>query len=72
MADTLTDTPPQDFSDLRDLIMEKRDKLPKRLAQVAAYTVEFPDDIAFGPVGSISDRASVQPSTLVRFAKALG
>lgn len=72
MADTLTDTPPQDFSDLRDLIMERRGKLPKRLAQVAAYTVEFPDDIAFGTVGSISEQAAVQPSTLVRFAKALG
>ena len=46
--------------------------MPKRLAQVAAYTIEFPDDIAFGTVSSISERAAVQPSTLVRFAKALG
>jgi DNA-binding MurR/RpiR family transcriptional regulator len=72
MTETLSENPPQDFSELRDLIMEKRDKLPKRLAQVAAYTVEFPDDIAFGTVGSISEQAAVQPSTLVRFAKALG
>jgi DNA-binding MurR/RpiR family transcriptional regulator len=39
---------------------------------VAAYTNEFPDDIAFGTVGRISEQAAVQPSTLVRFAKALG
>ena len=72
MTEALTDIPPQAFNDLRDLILAKRDRLPKRLAQVAAYTIEFPDDIAFGTVGSISERAAVQPSTLVRFAKALG
>ena len=57
---------------MRDLIIETRDKMPKRLAQVAAFTIEFPDDIAFGTVGQISEQARVQPSTLVRFAKALG
>ena len=61
MTEALTDVPPQAFNELRDLIIEKRGKLPKRLAQVAAYTIEFPDDIAFGTVGSISERASVQP-----------
>ena len=72
MTGALTDSPPQAFNELRDLIVERRGKLPRRLAQVAAYTIEFPDDIAFGTVGSISERAAVQPSTLVRFAKALG
>jgi DNA-binding MurR/RpiR family transcriptional regulator len=72
MTETLTDIPPQAFNELRDLIIQKRGTLPKRLAQVAAYTIEFPDDIAFGTVGSLSERAAVQPSTLVRFAKALG
>ena len=64
--------PPHDFNKLRDLIVESRNKMPKRLAQVAAYTIEFPDDIAFGTVSRISEQAAVQPSTLVRFAKALG
>ncbi|THD43279.1 MAG: MurR/RpiR family transcriptional regulator [Bradyrhizobium sp.] len=67
-----TPTAPREFNDLRDLIMVKRDKLPKRLAQVAAFTVESPDDIAFGTVGSIAEQAAVHPSTLVRFAQALG
>ena len=66
------ENPPQEFSKLRDLIVEARKKMPKRLAQVAAYTIEFPDDIAFGTVSRISEQAAVQPSTLVRFAKALG
>lgn len=72
MTETLSAAPPRAFNDLRDLIVETRDKLPRRLAQVAAFTIECPDDIAFGTVGSISERAAVQPSTLVRFAKALG
>jgi DNA-binding MurR/RpiR family transcriptional regulator len=73
MTETLADIPPHAFNELRDLIIiERRDKLPRRLAQVAAYTIEFPDDVAFGTVSSIAERAAVQPSTLVRFAKALG
>ena len=60
--------PPHDFNKLRDLIVEARNTMPKRLAQVAAYTIEFPDDIAFGTVSRISEQAAVQPSTLVRFA----
>jgi DNA-binding MurR/RpiR family transcriptional regulator len=72
MSQQSLESPPQEFSKLRDLIVEARNKMPKRLAQVAAYTIEFPDDIAFGTVSSISERAAVQPSTLVRFAKALG
>ena len=65
-------SPPLEFNQLRDLIIEKRDKLPKRLAQVAAFTVQFPDEIAFGTAGTIAKQAAVQTSTLVRFAQALG
>lgn len=72
MTQESTIDPPHDFNKLRDLIVESRTTLPKRLAQVAAYTIERPDDIAFGTVSSISEQAAVQPSTLVRFAKALG
>ncbi len=64
-------TPPQEFRALRDIIVERRDKLPRRLTQVAAYAVESPDEIAFGTVASIATAAKVQPSTLVRFAKAM-
>lgn len=72
-ADTDQDwPPPQDFRALRDLIIRRHEKLPRRLAQVAVYAVESPDEIAFGTVASIASAAKVQPSTLVRFAKALG
>jgi DNA-binding MurR/RpiR family transcriptional regulator len=65
-------SPPTEFIELRDLIIEQQSKLPKRLAQVAAFTAEFPDDIAFGTVSSIAEQAKVQPSALVRFAQAFG
>ena len=72
MVQDFTIDPPREFNKLRDLIVASRNNMPKRLAQVAAYTIEFPDDIAFGTVSRISEQAAVQPSTLVRFAKALG
>jgi DNA-binding MurR/RpiR family transcriptional regulator len=46
--------------------------LPKRLAQVAAFTLANPDDVAFGTAASIAEQAQVQPSALIRFAQALG
>jgi DNA-binding MurR/RpiR family transcriptional regulator len=66
------DRPPKDFQALRGLIAERAESLPKRLSQVASYALANPDEIAFGTVASIAAEAAVQPSTLVRFAHALG
>jgi DNA-binding MurR/RpiR family transcriptional regulator len=70
MSDALT--LPRDFQSLKALVAERQSQLPRRLSQVAAYAVEHPDDIAFGTAASIAEQAEVQPSTLVRFAQALG
>jgi DNA-binding MurR/RpiR family transcriptional regulator len=67
-----TDIAPRDFAALKALIIERAADMPKRLTQVATYAVENPDDVAFGTVASIALSADVQPSTLVRFAQALG
>lgn len=68
-----TDTPiPGDFEALRGAILARRQELPKRLAQVAAYALDNPDEMAFGTAASIAASAEVQPSTLVRFAQHLG
>ena len=64
--------PPAHFWSLREEMVRRREDLPKRLAQVAAYAIANPDDVAFGTAASIADKASVQPSTLVRFAQAFG
>jgi DNA-binding MurR/RpiR family transcriptional regulator len=66
------ESPPQDFRGLRDLIVRRRGGLPKRLVRVADYAVAQPQEIAFRTVAHIAAAAGVQPSTLVRFAQALG
>jgi DNA-binding MurR/RpiR family transcriptional regulator len=71
MSATTTQAP-RDFDSLRAELIERRHTLPKRLTQVAAFAVDNPDEIAFGTVASIARLADVQPSTLVRFAQALG
>ena len=64
--------PPQSFGALRQALIERPRQLPKRLAQVGAFAMANPDEVAFGTAASIAQRAQVQPSTLVRFAQALG
>jgi len=63
---------PRDFQSLQQLIAARAQAMPKRLAQVAAYALAHPDEIAFGTAASIALTAEVQPSTLVRFAQSLG
>ena len=62
----------RDFETLRAMIVERRARLPKRLAQVAVHALDNPDEIAFGTAASVAQAAIVQPSTLVRFAQAFG
>ncbi|MBX4959623.1 MurR/RpiR family transcriptional regulator [Rhizobium lentis] len=63
---------PRDFESLRSTIIERKDNMPKRLAQVAAFALGNPDEIAFGTTASIAAASDVQPSTLVRLAHHLG
>lgn len=63
---------PRDFDSLRSVIIDRKSTMPKRLMQVAAYTLAHPDEIAFGTAASIAVAAEVQPSTLVRLAHHLG
>ncbi|MGE7368589.1 MurR/RpiR family transcriptional regulator [Neorhizobium sp. NPDC001467] len=63
---------PRDYESLRSLMIEKRAEMPKRLAQVAAFALAHPEDVAFGTTASIAAGAEVQPSTLIRLAHFLG
>lgn len=64
--------PPADFDALRALVLARHETMPKRLAQVARYALDNPDEIALGKVSEIAGHADVQPSTLIRFAQAIG
>ncbi|MBY5329043.1 MurR/RpiR family transcriptional regulator [Rhizobium leguminosarum] len=63
---------PRDFESLRSTIIQRKASMPKRLAQVAAFALGNPDEIAFGTTASIAAASDVQPSTLVRLAHHLG
>jgi DNA-binding MurR/RpiR family transcriptional regulator len=63
---------PRDFAALKALVQARSQSLPRRLAQIASFALDNPDEIAFGTAASIAAKAAVQPSTLVRLSQALG
>ncbi|MDJ1159063.1 MurR/RpiR family transcriptional regulator [Chelatococcus sp. SYSU_G07232] len=71
-ANEAADGAPRDFDSLKALLIERRAELPRRLAQVAEFAIAHPDEVAFGTVASVATQAQVQPSTLIRFAQAVG
>ena len=63
---------PASYDALCTKLATELELMPKRLAQTASYLVAHPDEVAFGTTASIAEGAGVQPSTLIRFAKANG
>ncbi|WP_374384131.1 MurR/RpiR family transcriptional regulator [Dongia sp.] len=62
----------RNYESLKQEIAERHDQLPKRLLQIAQFTMEQPDFVALETVANIADKAKVQPSSLIRFAKLFG
>jgi len=63
---------PRTVDELRATILDRYDGFSKRLQQIARYVLDHPDDLALETLAVIANRAEVQPSAIVRFAKALG
>ncbi len=63
---------PQTYDELRAEISGGHGTLSKRLRQIAEFALANPNDMALATVSEIAGRADVQPSTLIRFAKAFG
>jgi DNA-binding MurR/RpiR family transcriptional regulator len=63
---------PMSFAAFRALLSARRDQLPPRLRQIAEYVALHSDEVAFSTVADIARHAGVQPSSIVRFAHALG
>lgn len=63
---------PRSSEELRAAILERYDGLSKRLQQIARYVLDEPNAVALETLAVIADRAGVQPSAIVRFAKAVG
>jgi DNA-binding MurR/RpiR family transcriptional regulator len=63
---------PTDFAGLEQRFFGVRDGLPRRLSQVGHFVMAHADEVAFGTAAAVAQQAGVQPSTLVRFAQAMG
>jgi len=63
---------PTTFNELKDAISENFPKLSRQLQKIARFVLEYPEDMALETVAVIARRADVQPSSMVRFAQALG
>ena len=61
-----------DYLKLHNTISERHHELSKRLRQIASFALDHPTEMALGTVVGISHSAGVQPSALIRFAKAFG
>ena len=64
--------PAKDVEKLRSEIVRQYDSLSPRLQQVAQFVLEHPNDMGLQTLAVIAERCKVQPSTVVRFAKAMG
>lgn len=62
----------ESFDTLRARIMERHDSLSPHLRRLARIALEDPNLMALETVAAIAERAGVQPSTLIRFAKEFG
>lgn len=65
-------TAADDFEVLKDSIAGRYGSLSGQLKRIAEFALDHPDDLALATVTSAADRLGVQPSSMVRFAKAFG
>lgn len=68
----MSQTAPQDYEALRAEMSTRYDTLSKRLRQIARFAWDNPTIMAMETTAVIAERAGVQPSALIRFAKAFG
>ncbi len=62
---------PQTYPELRSRLLE-HDRLSPRLRQIGSYAMANPNVMALETISQIAERAEVAPSSLIRFAQALG
>ena len=60
------------YEELKAEISQVFPQLTKQLQKIARHALEHPDDLALNTVAAIARDAGVQPSSMIRFANALG
>ena len=63
---------PESFEALKAAIAERYPSLSRQLQKIARFVLENPDELALETVTTIAGRAEVQPSSMIRFAQAMG
>lgn len=63
---------PESFDDLQKVVIEYFPRLSRRLQQIASYALDNPSEMALETIAAVAQRAAVQPSSLIRFAKVFG
>lgn len=58
--------------ELQSRILNDYEALSDRLQQIARFAIDHPNDMALNTIAVIADKAVVQPSAIIRFAKAFG
>jgi DNA-binding MurR/RpiR family transcriptional regulator len=60
------------YDALKDAISREYPQLSKQLQRIARFALERPHELALSTVAAIAENLGVQPSSLIRFANALG
>ena len=63
---------PGGYDALRAEIARQHSRFSNRLKLIAEFALDYPTEMALGTVAEVAQRANVQPSAIVRFARALG
>lgn len=64
--------PATTYDELKDAIAGAYPRLSPQLQRLSRYALEQPDGLAFGTVAAVAQANEVQPSSMIRFARALG
>ena len=60
------------FEELKEAITRAYPTLSPQLQRISRFALEKPHDLALGTVATIAEASAVQPSSMIRFANALG
>ena len=63
---------PAEYEDLKQEISDRYESLSRRLREIARFALDNPSIMALETIANIARTAKVQPSSLIRFAQALG
>ena len=60
------------FEELKEAITRAYPTLSPQLQRISRFALEKPHDLALGTVATVAEASAVQPSSMIRFARALG